>query len=154
MLDGTSNEYDLHSVYNGRGFIGVITDLSQVVLAIYDANIQPFTYTGSEDIDITNNPVSLNFPIKINDEIVLHQRNYNGAVFEMLSSTASFAFRQSTTHGGQPIATFNSSTNTCTLVGDCSIPKSYDKSSIDNLISHIYNDVYIKTDIATLFENI
>ena len=36
-----------------------MSDLSQVCLAIYDTNAQPFTYTGSEHIDMTNNQVSL-----------------------------------------------------------------------------------------------
>ena len=70
ILNGTSNEYDSQSVYNGNGFIGIITELSQVYLAIYDTNMNPFSYTGSEYIDITNNQISLNFPMKINDEVV------------------------------------------------------------------------------------
>ena len=89
---------------------------------MYDTNIQPFTYTGSGNIDITDNQVSLNFPIKINDEIVLHPRNYEGAVFEMLSGTGSFAFRQNAIHGGAPITIFNPSTKECTFFGDCTIP--------------------------------
>ena len=59
FFNGTSNGYNLQSVYNGTGFIGIIIDLSQVFLAICDTNAQPFTYTGSEHIDITNNQVSL-----------------------------------------------------------------------------------------------
>ena len=31
-------------------------------------------YTGSENIDITDNQITLKFPIKINDEIVLNPR--------------------------------------------------------------------------------
>ena len=52
----------------------------------------PFSYTGSEDIDITDDQISLNFPIKINNEIVLNPRAYDGAVPEMLSGTDNFAF--------------------------------------------------------------
>ena len=33
-----------------------------------------YTYTGSENIDITNNEISLTFPLKINDGIVLNPR--------------------------------------------------------------------------------
>ena len=47
-LNNTSNEYDLQSVYNGNSHIGIITDLSQVSLAIYDTTVFPQTYTGSE----------------------------------------------------------------------------------------------------------
>ena len=35
-----------------------ITKLSQVFLAIYDIPIELVTYTGSENIDITNNQIS------------------------------------------------------------------------------------------------
>ena len=68
--------------------------------------------------------------MEINGEVVLHPINYEGAVFEMLSGSTSFAFRQNTIHGGQPIAIFNSSTNGCTFFGDCTIPDLYNKSSI------------------------
>ena len=39
ILNNTSNEYDLQSVYNGNGFLGITTDLSQVFLAIYDTGM-------------------------------------------------------------------------------------------------------------------
>ena len=121
-MNGTSNEYDLQSIYNGNGFVGIIiTELSNISLAIYDTSIQPFIYTGSENIDITDNQASLHFTIT-NEEIVLNPRAYDGAVFDMLSGTDNFAFRQNTIHGGQPIAIFNSSTKACTFHGDCSIP--------------------------------
>ena len=114
-MNGTSNGYDLQSVCNGNGFIGIINELSQIYLAIYGTSIQPFTYTGSENMDITNNQVSLNFQMQIN-------RAYDGVVFDMLSGTHIFDFRQNTIHGGQPIAIFNSETKVCTFHGDCSIP--------------------------------
>ena len=141
-MNGTSNEYDIHSVYNGNGFIVVITYLQDVYLAIYDTNAQPFVYTGSENIDITDNQLSLSFPIKINNEIVLNPRAYDNAVFEMISGTDNFAFRQNTIHGGQPIAQFYSSTKVCTFHGDCQIPNMYNKTYVDILIADIYNDIY------------
>ena len=122
MSNGTTNEYDLQSVYNVNGFIGMINDLSQVCLALYDTNAQPFVYTGSENIDITNNSISLKFPIEIHNEIVLNPRAYDNAVFEMLSGTDDFAFRQNPIHGSAPIAISNSSTKACTFFGDCSVP--------------------------------
>ena len=36
----------------------------QVFLAIYDTTVSPQTYTGSENIDITNNDISLTLPVK------------------------------------------------------------------------------------------
>ena len=41
---------------------------------MYDTAISPYTYTGSENIDITYNQSSLIFPLKINDEVVLNPR--------------------------------------------------------------------------------
>ena len=114
----------------------------------------PFSHTGSENINITNNQVSLNFPIETNDEIVLNPRAYDGAVFDMLSGTDNFAFRQNTIHGGQPIAQFYSSTKICTFHGDCQIPNMYNKTCVNTLIADIYNDTYIETEIDTLSSNI
>ena len=33
ILNGTSNEYDLQSVYNANGVIGTLTELSQIVVS-------------------------------------------------------------------------------------------------------------------------
>ena len=80
------------------------------MLARYGTDIIPFSYTGSENIDITDNQISLNLPIKINNEIVLNPRAYDGAVFEIIPGTDNFAFRQNPIHGGTLIAQFYSST--------------------------------------------
>ena len=82
------------------------------------------------------------------------QNAYGGAVFEMISGTGNFAFRQNTIHGGQPIAQFYSSTKVCAFHGDCQIPNMYNNTSVDILIADIYNYTYIKTEIDTLFSNI
>ena len=74
-LNATSNEYTLQSFYNANSFIGVIGDLSQLSLAIYDTTISPYSYTGSEHIDITDNRISLISTIKVNDEVVMHHRS-------------------------------------------------------------------------------
>ena len=63
------------------------------------------------------------------------------------------AFRQNSIHGGTLIAHFHPSTKGCTFYGNCSIPNSYNKPSIDTLIPNIYDNVYIKTEIDTLFPN-
>ena len=92
ILDNTSNEYTLQWVYTANGFIGSITELQQVSLAIYDTTVCPHAYTGSENNDITENRISLKCPLKVNDEVVLNPRNYDGAVFEMDSGTDNFLF--------------------------------------------------------------
>ena len=145
ILNNTSNGYTLQGVYNANSHIGGITDLSQVFLAIYDTTVSPQTYTGSENIDIINNGISLSFPLK-NDEIVLNPRNY-GAVFEISSGNDNFTFLQSTFHGGAPIAQFYSSTKVCTFHGDCRIQNMYNKTFVDILIADIYDDAYTKAEI-------
>ena len=70
ILNNTCNEYDLQSVCNGNSYIGIITDLSQVFLAIYDTTVSPSTYTGSENIGITNNEIPLISPLAIKDGII------------------------------------------------------------------------------------
>ena len=57
-------------------------------------------------MDITNNEISLNFPLKINDEIVLHPR-LNG-YFELYAGTSGIPILQHISDGSQPIAIFNS----------------------------------------------
>ena len=148
ILNDTSNEYTFQGVYNANSCIGSIADLSQVCLAIYGTTVSPQTYTGSESIDITNNEISFSFPLKINDEIVLHPRNYDGAVFQMNYGTDSFTFLQNAFHGGAPIAQFYSSTKVCTFHGDCQLPNMYNKTYVDILIAGIYNDTCTKTEIG------
>ena len=147
FLNNTSSEYDLQSVHNGNGFLGIITDLQQVFLAINDTTVSPYSYTGGENIDITGNQISLSFPLEVKIEVVLNPRNYDGAVFEISSGTDNFIFLQNTIHGGAPIAQFYSSTKLCTFHGDCQIPNMYNKTSVDILIADIYNDTYTKTEI-------
>ena len=84
----------------------------------------------------------------------MHPRNYGGAFFEMVSGTDSFAFRQNSTHGGSPIAIFNSSTKPCKFSGNVEIPNYYSGTSIDTMISSVYNVVYLKAKVDTLFCNI
>ena len=113
-------------------------------LAIYDTSVSPYSYTGSENIDITDNQISLKLPLNVNDEVVLNPRAYDGAVFEMRSGTDNFTFLQNTIHGGAPIAQFDSPTKVCTFHGDCQIPNMYNKTYVDILIADICNDTYTK----------
>ena len=58
------NEYTLQGVYNANSYIGGITELPQVFLAICDTETSPYNYIGSENIDITANQISLSCPLK------------------------------------------------------------------------------------------
>ena len=106
ILNNNSNEYDLQSVYNGNGFLGIITSLQQVLLAIYDTGISSHTYTSSENIDITKNQISLNLLTQINDEVVLNPRL--NVYFEMYAAPNGTSILQNIVDGSQPIAFFNS----------------------------------------------
>ena len=64
ILNNTSNEYDLESFYNGTGFLGIITELPQVFLAIYDTGISSHTHTCSENIDMTDKSNIVKVPHK------------------------------------------------------------------------------------------
>ena len=62
ILNNTSNEYTTQGVYTASSYIGIINTLQDVYLAMYDTAISPYTNTGSENINITNNEISLPFP--------------------------------------------------------------------------------------------
>ena len=156
VLNNTSNEYDLQSVYNGNSYIGIITDLQQVFLAIYDISVSPSTYTGSENIDITNNEISLNFPLKINDEIVLNPRAY-GIQFEMYAGTSGISFLQNISDGAQPIAIFNSLDKSVEFFGNLDIPNFYNKTEVDAIddeLSALILNTYTKPEVEALISNI
>ena len=104
ISNNTSHEYDLQSVYNDNGFLGIVTELSQVFLAIYDTGMSSHTYAGS-DIDITDNQIPLKFLIKVNDGIVFNQM-LNGC-FESHAGASGFSLLQNIVDGPQPIAIFN-----------------------------------------------
>ena len=144
MLNTTSAEYDLQSVYNCISYVGVTTELPQVFLAIYDTTPSPYPCTGSEHIDITDNQISLHVPLKVNGEVVLSPRNYDGAVFEFISCTGMLAFLQNSSHGGAPIAKFYSSTKLCTCHCGCQIPNMYNKTYVDILIAGIVLTILIQ----------
>ena len=98
-------------------------------MAIYDTTVSPQTYTGSENIDITNNDISLRLPLKINDEMSLNPR-VNG-YFEMYAGTSGFIFLQNIVGGSQPIAIFNSLDRSVEFFGELGIPNHYNKTEIE-----------------------
>ena len=82
------------------------------------------TYTGSEHIGITDNQISLKFPIQINDEIILNPRLT--VYFELHAGTSGFSFLQNIVDGSQPIAMFNYLDKSVEFFGDLDIPNLYD----------------------------
>ena len=152
VLNNTSNEYTLQSVYTTNSHIGTITELQDVYLTIYDTNTNPHSYTGNENIDITDNQISLTFPLKINDEIIMHPRNY-GALFQLYSGTDNLTIHQNTFHGGQPIATFFSQDKSTTFYGNLIAPNIYDYVTIDSMFNNMSSNMYDKTYIDNLISN-
>ena len=154
-LNNTSNEYTLQGVYNANSHIGTITDLSQVFLAIYDTTVSPQTYTGPENIDITNNEISLNLPLKMNDEIVLNPRV--NCYFEMYAGTSGFTFLQNIVDVSQPIAIFNSLNKSVEFFGGLGILNFYNKTEIDAIddeLSALILNTYTKAEVEALISNI
>ena len=82
----------------------------------------------------------------------MHPRAY-GEVFDMISGTDMFSFRQNSIHGSTVIAQFFSETKQCIFHGECEIHNIYNKTSTGNLITQIYDDVYLKLEIDGLFTN-
>ena len=155
ILNNTSDEHTLQGVCNANGFIGSITDLSQVFLAIYDTAVSPQTYTGSENIDITNNELSLSCPLKLNDEICLNPR-LNG-YFEVYAGTSGITFLQNIVDGSQPIAMFNLLDKSVEFFGDLDIPNFYNKTEVDAIgdeLSALILNTCTKTEVEALIYNI
>ena len=122
---------------------------------MYDTAISPYTYTGSENIDITDNQISLTFPLKINDEVVLNPRL--NVYFELYAGTSGFTFLQNIVDGSQPIAIFNSLDKSVEFFGDLDIPNFYNKTEIDAIgdeLSSLILNTYTKTEVDNLLTNI
>ena len=139
--NGTSNEYGLQSAYTANGFIGTISDLPQVHSTMYDTTVSPCTYTGSENINITDIQISLKFHITINGELVLNPRLND--YFELYAGTSGITFLQNTVDGSQPTAIFNSLGKSILFFCDLDIPNFCNTTDInaigDELSSSILN---------------
>ena len=127
--------------------------MSQVFLAIYDTTVSPSTYTGSENIDITNNEISLNFLLTINDELFLNPR-VNG-YFEIYSAPNCISFLQHNSDGSQPRAVFNSLDKSVEFFGDVDIQNHYNKTEVDSLLANInLSDYCNRTEMDLIVSNI
>ena len=155
ILNNTSNEYDLQSVYNGNSYIGIITELQNVFLAIYDISVSPSSYTGSENIDITNNEISLSFPLTINNEPFLNPRV--SGYYEIYAAPNGISLLQHSSDGSQPIAIFNSLDKSVEFFGNLNIPNFYNKTEVDAIddeLSALILNTYTKPEVEALISNI
>ena len=113
------------------------------------------TYTGSENIDITNNHISLKFPIIINDEIVSNPRL--NVHFDLHAGTSGFSCLQNIVDGSQPTAIFDSLGKSRKLFGNLDIPNIYDTNEIDAIgdeLSSLVLNTSTKTYVYNLLTNI
>ena len=150
-----TNIRTLQGVYNANSYIGIITDLSQVFLAIYDISISPSSYTGSENIDITNNEISLSFPLTINNEPFLNPRV--SGYYEIYAAPNGISLLQHSSDGSQPIAIFNSLDKSVEFFGNLNIPNFYNKTEVDAIddeLSTLILNTYTKTEVEALISNI
>ena len=92
-------------------------------------------YTDSENIDITNNQISLACPLKVHGEIGIDPRAY-GIQFEMYAGTSGFAFLQNQQDGGQPIAIMSSLDRPIEIFGDVDIPNHCNKTEVDAIVAN------------------
>ena len=76
----------------------------------------------------------------------MHPRAYGGEVFDMISGTDMFSFRQNPIHGSTVMAQLYSETKQCIFHGDCGIPNIYYNTSTDNIITQIYDDFLFKSN--------
>ena len=82
--------------------------------------------TGSENINITNNQISLAYPLNINNEAFLNPRV--NVYFEMYAAPNGISILQHIPGGSQPNAIFNSLDKSVEFFGGLDIPDFYNKA--------------------------
>ena len=102
---------DIPNFYNKTEIDAIDDELPSLILNTYtktEANnlLTNINLTGSENIDINNNQVSLTYPLQVNNEACLNPR-VNG-YFEIYAAPNRISLLQHIPDGSQPIAMFNS----------------------------------------------
>jgi len=127
------------SNYYDKSYIDYLdNEISTQFLSTYtktevDALLLNTNLTGSDNLDISNNQISLTYPLKINDEAFLNPR-VNG-YFEIYSAPNGISILQHISDGSQPIAIFNSLDKSVEFFGDLDILNFYNKAEVDQFIS-------------------
>ena len=105
--------------------------------------------TGSENLDITNNQISLTYPLNINNEALLNPRVHG--YFEMYAAPNGISILQHISDGSQPIAIFNPLDKSVEFFGGLDIPNFYNKTEVDNLITNLnLVNYYTKNQVDAL----
>ena len=129
-------------------------DKTEVYTLLMNTNL-----TGSENIGITSNQISLTCPLKVNGEIVINPRAYV-IQCEMYAATSGFVFLflQNQQDGSQPIAIFISLDKSVEFFGDLDIPNFYNKTEINSMLagggstdlSNYYNETEVDAVVANI----
>ena len=107
---------------------------------------------GSENINISNNDISLAYPLKNNTEAFLNPR-VNG-YFEIYAAPGGISLLQHISDGSQPIAIFNPLDKSVQFLVYLDIPNFYNKTEIYNLITNLnLINYYTKNQVDTLISN-
>ena len=145
------------NVYNETELDATGDELSSLVLDTHiktevDNLLSNINLTGSENIDTTNNQISLTYPLKNNNEALLNPR-VNG-YFETYAAPNSISILQHVSDGSQPIAMFNSLDKSVEFFGGLDIPNFYDKAEVGNWIINPNSiNYYTKNLVDTLIYN-
>ena len=115
--------------------------MSSLVLNTYikteaDNLLTNVNLTGSENIDITSNQISLTYPLNINNGAFLNPRV--NCYFEMYAAPNCISILQHISDGSQPIDIFSSLGKSVKFFGDLYIPNFYIETEVCNLINNLY----------------
>ena len=151
-------DLDIPNFYNTNKIDAIGDGLSSLVLNTYaktevDNLLTNISLTGSENINITNNEISLTYPFKTNNEPCVNPR-VNG-YFEIYAAPNGISFLQRIVDGSQPTAIFNSLDESVEFFRDLDIPNFYIKNGTDNLKTNSnFVNYYIKNQVDSLISNI
>ena len=151
-------DLDIPNFYNKTEIGATGDELSSLFVNTYTKTevynlITNIDLTGSENIDISNNQISLTYPLQINNEAFLNPR-VNG-YFEMYAAPNGISILQHISDGSQPIAMFNSLDKSVEFFGDLDIPDCYTKNQVDTIIYKLkLVNYYTKNQVGTLIYNI
>ena len=119
---------------------------------VYDL-LTDINLTGSENINITNNEVSLTYRLRINSEPFLNPR-VNG-YFEIYAAPNGISSLQHKSDCSQPIAILNSLGESVELFCGFGIPNLYNRNETANLKTNLnLVDYYTKSQVDSLISNI
>ena len=151
-------DLDIPNFYNKAEIDAIGDELSSLILNIYmktevENLITSIDLTGSENIGITSNQISLTYLFELIMKPFLNPRV--NCYFEMYASPNSISILQHISDGSQPIAIFNSLDKSVEFFGGLDIPYFYNETEVGNLITNVnVVNYFIKNQVGALIYNI